>query len=302
MMRAPFPPGHYSCLVETPQPRPCSAQMVCSILLVVSGGYSCVNGRCIMLDCALPIARRTGTRARSRQPLRLGRWCGAGVFRQHLHVLRAFHPPSGLLPVEDSAFPGKFLEEVATVLCGSTEPHQHPLARSSLLLQGTQHRSRHWVRDVLTFVISRLLERLVERFIVQRQHVSSPGRFCRSGHGRGRDVIRTSIRAQVCKEFGIELTLFHGRGGSIGRGGGPTYLAIQSQPPGSVQGTLRITEQARSALLSSGERPITPQSSIVAASLRPKRVWLLAEIAILCVKLLLPRIPTSRHVLFLVPA
>ncbi|KAJ3694346.1 hypothetical protein LUZ60_009826 [Juncus effusus] len=47
----------------------------------------------------------------------------------------------------------------------------------------------------------------------------------------------------VCNEFGIKITLFHGRGGSIGRGGGPTYLAIQSQPPGSVMGTLRSTEQ-----------------------------------------------------------
>ncbi|KAM0932958.1 putative phosphoenolpyruvate carboxylase [Dioscorea sansibarensis] len=47
----------------------------------------------------------------------------------------------------------------------------------------------------------------------------------------------------ACKEFGIRVTLFHGRGGSIGRGGGPTYLAIQSQPPGSVMGTLRSTEQ-----------------------------------------------------------
>ncbi len=53
------------------------------------------------------------------------------------------------------------------------------------------------------------------------------------------------ISRQVCKEFQVELTLFHGRGGSIGRGGGPTYLAVQSQPPGSVQGSLRITEQAR---------------------------------------------------------
>lgn len=47
----------------------------------------------------------------------------------------------------------------------------------------------------------------------------------------------------ACKEFGIKITLFHGRGGSVGRGGGPTYMAIQSQPPGSVMGTLRVTEQ-----------------------------------------------------------
>ena len=47
----------------------------------------------------------------------------------------------------------------------------------------------------------------------------------------------------ACAHNGTRVTLFHGRGGSIGRGGGPTYLAIKSQPPGSIDGTLRVTEQ-----------------------------------------------------------
>ncbi len=47
----------------------------------------------------------------------------------------------------------------------------------------------------------------------------------------------------ITKEAGVKLTLFHGRGGTVGRGGGPTHVAIQSQPPGSVEGRFRITEQ-----------------------------------------------------------
>ncbi|MBI4790567.1 MAG: phosphoenolpyruvate carboxylase [Chloroflexi bacterium] len=49
--------------------------------------------------------------------------------------------------------------------------------------------------------------------------------------------------AQVCAEHNVKLTLFHGRGGTVARGGGPANRAIRAQPPGTVNGRFRLTEQ-----------------------------------------------------------
>ncbi|CAA7036337.1 unnamed protein product [Microthlaspi erraticum] len=101
-------------------------------------------------------------------------------------------------------------------------------------------------------VISKLLSIEWYREHIQKNHTGHQEvmvGYSDSGKDAGRFTAAWELyKAQedvvaACNEFGVKVTLFHGRGGSIGRGGGPTYLAIQSQPPGSVMGTLRSTEQ-----------------------------------------------------------
>ncbi|XP_026453585.1 phosphoenolpyruvate carboxylase 2-like [Papaver somniferum] len=58
---------------------------------------------------------------------------------------------------------------------------------------------------------------------------------------------------KVAKQFAVKLTMFHGRGGTVGRGGGPTHLAILSQPPDTIQGSLRVTVQGEVIEQSFGE-------------------------------------------------
>ncbi|WLI73998.1 phosphoenolpyruvate carboxylase [Halomonas alkalicola] len=65
---------------------------------------------------------------------------------------------------------------------------------------------------------------------------------------------------EVCRQHGVDLTLFHGRGGTVGRGGGPAHAAILSQPPGSVNGSLRVTEQGEMIRFKFGQPEIALRS------------------------------------------
>ncbi|TDX32252.1 phosphoenolpyruvate carboxylase type 1 [Modicisalibacter xianhensis] len=71
---------------------------------------------------------------------------------------------------------------------------------------------------------------------------------------------------EICDRHGVDLTLFHGRGGTVGRGGGPAHAAILSQPPGSVNGSLRVTEQGEMIRFKFGQPDIALRSMEIYAS------------------------------------
>lgn len=88
---------------------------------------------------------------------------------------------------------------------------------------------------------------------------------------------------ELCESAGVDLVLFHGRGGSIGRGGAPAHAALLSQPPRSLKGGLRVTEQGEMIRFKLGLPDVAIQSlnlyasAILEANLlpppAPKQEW-----------------------------
>ncbi|WP_373777493.1 phosphoenolpyruvate carboxylase [Glaesserella sp.] len=87
----------------------------------------------------------------------------------------------------------------------------------------------------------------------------------------------------LCEKYNIELTLFHGRGGTIGRGGAPAHAALLSQPPRSLKNGLRVTEQGEMIRFKLGLPAVAVESldlyasAILEANLcpppEPKQAW-----------------------------
>ncbi|HEX2541097.1 MAG TPA: phosphoenolpyruvate carboxylase [Caldimonas sp.] len=69
------------------------------------------------------------------------------------------------------------------------------------------------------------------------------GAFTSSWELYGAEIALVELFDSLRASHGITLRLFHGRGGTVGRGGGPSYQAILAQPPGTVNGQIRLTEQ-----------------------------------------------------------
>ena len=131
--------------------------------------------------------------------------------------------------------------------------------------------SNNWYR--------KLIKNKQEVMIGYSDSSKDAGKICASWHQyKAQEEI-----VNLGKKYNIEITFFHGRGGSAGRGGGPIQATLRSQPPNSVNGKIRITDQGEVIQQKYGYEPLAKYNlcsyigAVAEASLnpppKPKRNW-----------------------------
>ncbi len=125
----------------------------------------------------------------------------------------------------------------------------------------------------------KLIQNKQEVMIGYSDSSKDAGKICASWHQyKAQEEI-----IKLAKKFGIRITFFHGRGGSAGRGGGPIQATLRSQPPNSVNGKIRITDQGEVIQQKYGYEPLANYnlcsyiSAVTEATLnpppKPKFAW-----------------------------
>jgi phosphoenolpyruvate carboxylase len=120
---------------------------------------------------------------------------------------------------------------------------------------------------------SLLGEGAVQEVMVGYSDSNKDGGYVASRWGVARAA---SALAEEGDRLGVGLRIFHGRGGSVGRGGGPAAEAVLAQPPGTVQGRLRMTEQGEMIFRRFGDQPTARRNlegltaAVLTATARPR--------------------------------
>jgi phosphoenolpyruvate carboxylase len=221
------------------------------------------------LDIRQESSRHTEAMDAITKAIGVGSYAGWDEDRRVEFLLRELENPRPLLPREFESTPP--VDDVLGTFRGIAAIH--PESLGAYVITMTRHASdvlavhllqqdalvRHPLRVVPLFETAADLERapaVLDRLLgiaAYRRRIHGRQEVMVGYSDSTKDVGRLAAawelyRAQeaivaTCKRHGVAVTLFHGRGGTVGRGGGPTYVAITSQPSGSVDGTLRVTEQ-----------------------------------------------------------
>jgi phosphoenolpyruvate carboxylase len=109
---------------------------------------------------------------------------------------------------------------------------------------------RQWLELPLSRTI--LGDRPVQEIMLGYSDSNKDGGYVASRRGVARGASALAFEAE---RMGVGLQLFHGRGGSVGRGGGPAAEAVMAQPAGTVQGRIRMTEQGEMIARRFGDQP-----------------------------------------------